>query len=45
MKRMDGGYRPAYSVQFATDVDGLAVVGVHVTNEGKRRKCCRCSTR
>jgi transposase len=35
MKRMDGGYRPAYNVQFATDVDGRAVVGVHVTNEGE----------
>ena len=32
MKMMDGGYRPAYNVQFATDVDGQAIVGVHVTN-------------
>lgn len=32
MKMMDGGYRPAYNVQFATDVDGDAIVGVHVTN-------------
>jgi transposase len=32
MKMMDGGYRPAYNIQFATDVDGHAIVGVHVTN-------------
>ncbi|MBI4839563.1 MAG: IS1182 family transposase [candidate division NC10 bacterium] len=32
MKMMDGGYRPAYNVQFATDVDGRAIVGVAVTN-------------
>ena len=32
MKMMDGGYRPAYNVQFATDVDGRAIVGVQVTN-------------
>lgn len=32
MKMMDGGYRPAYNVQFATDVDGQAIVGVQVTN-------------
>ena len=34
MKMMDGGYRPAYNVQFATDVDSQAIVGVAVTNEG-----------
>lgn len=34
MKLMDGGFRPAYNVQFATDVDGQAIVGVAVTNEG-----------
>jgi hypothetical protein len=34
MKMMDGGYRPAYNLQFATDVDSQAVVGVAVTNEG-----------
>jgi transposase len=30
MKMGDGGYRPAYNVQFATDVAGAAVVGVSV---------------
>jgi len=34
MKLMDGGFRPAYNVQFATDVDSHAIVGVAVTNEG-----------
>jgi transposase len=34
MKLMDGGFRPAYNVQFATDVDSQAIVGVAVTNEG-----------
>jgi transposase len=37
MKMADGGYRPAYNLQFATDVDGRAVVGVAVTNEGHDR--------
>lgn len=32
MKMADGGYRPAYNIQFATDVDGQAIVGVAVTN-------------
>jgi len=32
MKMSDSGYRPAYNVQFATDVDGQAIVGVAVTN-------------
>ena len=32
MKLADGGFRPAYNVQLATDVDGQAVVGVAVTN-------------
>lgn len=32
MKLSDGGYRPAYNVQFATDVDGQVIVGVDVTN-------------
>lgn len=35
MKMADGGYRPAYNVQFATDVDGQAIVGVAVTNGGE----------
>jgi transposase len=34
MKMADGGYRPAYNVQFATDLDSLVVVGVMVTNVG-----------
>jgi hypothetical protein len=36
MKMADGGYRPAYNVQFATDVDGQAIVGVAVTNGGEQ---------
>jgi transposase len=35
MKMADGGFRPAYNVQFATDVEGQAVVGVAVTNGGE----------
>jgi transposase len=34
MKMSDGGFRPAYNVQFATDVDSHAIVGVAVTNVG-----------
>lgn len=34
MKMPDGGFRPAYNPQFATDVDSGLIVGVHVTNEG-----------
>jgi len=34
MKLMDGGFRPAYNVQFATDMDSHVIVGVAVTNEG-----------
>jgi hypothetical protein len=34
MKMADGGYRSAYNVQFTTTVDGGAVVGVSVTDEG-----------
>jgi transposase len=34
MKFSDGGYRPGYNVQFATDVATGIVVGVDVTNEG-----------
>jgi transposase len=33
MKMADGGFRPAYNVQFATDASGF-VVGVDVTNNG-----------
>jgi len=34
MKMSDGGFRPAYNIQFATDVDGHVIVGVEVTNVG-----------
>jgi transposase len=34
MKMADGGFRPAYNVQFATTVAGGVVVGVSVTTEG-----------
>ncbi len=34
MKMPDGGYRPAYNVQLATDVDSKVIVGVSVSNQG-----------
>ena len=34
MKMGDGGFRPAYNVQFATDGDSRVIVGVDVTNSG-----------
>jgi transposase len=34
MKMGDGGFRPAYNVQFATDAETKVVVGVDVTNAG-----------
>jgi transposase len=34
MKMSDGGFRPAYNIQFATDVDSHAIVGVHVRTTG-----------
>jgi transposase len=34
MKMADGGFRPAYNVQFATTTQGGVVVGVAVTQEG-----------
>jgi transposase len=34
MKLSDGGYRPCYNVQLATDVDSRVILGVAVTNEG-----------
>lgn len=34
MKMSDGGFRPAYNIQFATDHDSHAIVGVAVTNGG-----------
>jgi transposase len=34
MKMADGGFRPAYNVQFATDTASQVVVGVDVTTKG-----------
>lgn len=34
MKMGDGGFRPAYNVQFATDTESQVVVGVDVTDRG-----------
>ena len=34
MRMADGGFRPAYNVQVATDVDSQVIVGVAVTNQG-----------
>jgi transposase len=34
MKMPDGGYRPAYNLQLATDVESRLIVGVDITNEG-----------
>ncbi len=34
MKMADGGFRPAYNVQFATAVDGQVIVGVDVIASG-----------
>ena len=34
MKMADGGFRPAYNVQFATDGGARVIVGVDVTNNG-----------
>jgi hypothetical protein len=34
MKTANGGFDPAYNVQFATDADARIIVGVDVTNEG-----------
>jgi len=36
MKMADGGFRPAYNSQFAADTKTQVVVGVDVTNLGKR---------
>jgi transposase len=33
MKLADGGFRPAYNVQLATDMDSRVIVGVTVTNQ------------
>jgi transposase len=34
MKMADGGFRPAYNMQFVTDVDSRVVLGVAATNAG-----------
>jgi transposase len=34
MKMPDGGFRPAYNIQLATDTESRAIVEVDVTNEG-----------
>jgi len=34
MKMANGGFDPAFNVQFATDAQTRVIVGVHVTNEG-----------
>jgi len=34
MKMADGGFRPAYNVQFATTTDSLVIVAVDVINQG-----------
>ncbi len=34
MKFADGGYRPGYNVQFATDTESGVIMGVEVTNAG-----------
>ncbi len=37
MKMGDGGFRPAYNVQFATTAESLVIVGVDVNNSGTDR--------
>jgi hypothetical protein len=34
MKMGDGGFRPAYNVEFATDLDNLVIVGADLINAG-----------
>ena len=34
MKMADGGFRPAYNGQFATDTESQVIVGIDVSNEG-----------
>lgn len=38
LKMSDGGFRPAYNVQFATDVDSHAIVGVDVSAVGSDQR-------
>src|SRR2546426_679995 len=44
MKMGDGGFRPAFNVQFATECEGQVIVGMDVVNAGKRvtEDCCEC---
>jgi transposase len=37
MKMADGGFRPAYNVQFVTAAESLVIVGADVTNAGSDR--------
>lgn len=37
MKMADGGFRPAYNVQFATEGEARLIIGVDVTNSGSDR--------
>jgi transposase len=37
MRMGDGGFRPAYNIQFATDTRGQVIVGVSVSNNGSDR--------
>ena len=37
MKMPDGGFRPAFNVQMATDTESQVVLGVSITNEGSDR--------
>src|SRR5260370_29359462 len=34
MKMADGGFRPAYNIQLATDTDATVVLAVEVSNDG-----------
>jgi hypothetical protein len=34
MKMADGGFRPAYNIQYATDTESQVIVGVDVSNQG-----------
>lgn len=38
MKMADGGFRPAFNVQYATDTESKCIIGVDVTNAGTDRK-------
>jgi len=38
MKMADGGFRPAYNIQYATDTDSQVIVGVDVSNQGIRSR-------